>query len=300
MHVALIENTIDDICSQLPKFKKNYPESCRVNLYSGSKDTVLTMLSQPPLLASGWLVLCHFIPTKDKLKKLKALPNFNLIIYCFDSQKKYAKFETVAKEIDLDYKLIDNLKPSKEDVIAYIMNNLNTEVSVAEYLYNRYKGYLPDIIINVNALAALPIVTKETIRRYATKSNDFAIYDLASYLVGAETYINYKQAVKIVYQYRYGFSHLLSYLKDYVNEYLEVFKFIDAGELDSTNIENFKSSTSNKVIKEMHSYRLLKIIEHHSKVSTEKLLYLKHYLGELSTSAYSEYKLLLLLKINRA
>lgn len=299
MIFILCEKTITSICSGLDSFYEKFPDSTRIfctNEFFKNLNT--KTYNQPPLLANRWLIVCGVRHVKNNVIALKELAEKNVVIITTDNMEDAMQCEELFLKIQLPVKIIDNRVPEKKDVIAYILSNIQADNEVAEYIYNRYKGYIPNITKSVHTLSLLDNVTKAEVRKYTAPTTERTLHDLANWLIGRQQdFIKYEDVVKIVYNYRFGMSYLLKYLIEYLDTYLAIFEEMSLGNLDATNAQVYLSTCKHRLIKKVSYKRLLVIIDSYSKVSTDKILLIKYHLSEIKPGSFNSYKLINLLKI---
>lgn len=299
MIYILLENTINGACSLLEELRSKYKSETIVNLTRNTKLTSLDVYATKPLTSAGWLFVCHDCLESNICLRLNALADEqgNMVIFSTNSEKNAKPIRERLTDLKIKYKIINNLHPDREAVIQYVLKNLNTEYDVAEYLCKRCGDYLPVIVDNVYLLDSLEEVTKEDIKRYTKAHNDLPIYSLMDFIMQSDDNMTYSKAIKIVYQYRYGYSHLVSYLQESFKEYVEVYKAINSAELHYGNIASFIKETDNKTVHNLSEYKVRKILNAYSHTSFERLLFLNSHIQTLSKSnSYEVYKLIALLK----
>lgn len=293
MIILVFEKTIDGVCSVAENIKRRFPINTQVYVSSKISKDSLQKYNHPPLITGGWLFCCMSTVKIDILRTLVRIPGNNTILIEVQSSIILTSTKELLDSLHTDYKFIDNHKPPIETVSAYIKTQLpGTTDDVAGYLYNRYNGYMPDIVITVDTLKQFNFVTKDTIRKYGVPRNKYALYDLADCLLGVQTKITYEQAISIIYDYQYAFPKLLKYLKGVIDEYILVFT-----ELEHGHPTYYDMKISNKTIAAMQPYRVQKIINNYNSVSMESLLYLQCRLDRLKTQRFTIYKLIALLQI---
>lgn len=299
MLLILCENTISTVCSALDKFYDKFPDSARIacsneffkNLNTKSYD-------QPPLLANRWLILCNARYVKNNAMALKELAEKNVVIIATDSMDVAAECEEYFTKVKISPKIIDNRVPPKKEVIQYILDNVNTNEDVAEFIYNRHKGYLPLIAKSVHTLSMLDEVTKKDVQKYTAPKMERSLNDLANWLIGCQrSSVKYEDVVRVVYNYRFGMSFLMKFLLNYVDTYIAVFEEMSQGNLDAKNAQEFLSTCSHRLIKKLSYKRLLLIIDSYSKISVDKIMLVRYYLKEIKPNSFNSIKLINLLKI---
>lgn len=298
MILVVVEKTMDGICSAKNVFYQRYPKSARSYVTSYTDQNTLAKLQSPPLLQVGWLIEVDYNISKDILKRLSTLSDSNLVIINTENLKQFnAARETLVK-LGLPFKMVDNRRPPDEKIRGYISQNLSIAPKAAEYLVKKYDRYMPDIIRAVNDLRRYDYVDLQTAKSASPDKKGVALYEIIGYLLNYDSHISYEQAVSLVYDYRYGGSYLLSYVTETLEQYIEVFKQIELGNLSARNAAEFRKKTDNKKIKDLNEYQLLHMIEGHRYVPADRLYYLYLKVSSMKRNSYSLYRFIYLLKIS--
>lgn len=260
----------------------------------------LKKLKHKPLLSIGWLVIYQDTTVKKSFVKfLNELDNSNLILFRITNKQKCDELLTSLKADKIAYKFINNYKLSEEKILNYVCANLNITKSDAKYLCTRSGYYLPVVVKNVQTLRVLDKITKPLIRKYTEERKSIAIFDLVNYMIGLDSRVSYEDCMNLLYEYRYGFEHLLKSTLAQVNLYVKVFNLVLDGELTITNYKNKKSEITDKEISNMHDFRLFKMIESFDKISYEYLILLQVKLKQISPKFYhGVFDFVSLLKLN--
>lgn len=296
MIILILEKTMEDVLSAKKPFYKRFPESTRKTITSGTSLSTIKTLEVPPFLQSGWLVEAEHTLDLSQLSTLGKLGDNNVILFTVETKKQLSEIREKLIKLKIGFKFIDNSDPGEENITGWILKTIKTDKTTAKYIYNRYHGYLPKIVLATNSLIHFDRVTKQIVCRYAPPAKKYAMYQLADYLVGKESRVSYKDAVKIVQEYQYSTQSLVGYLMDTLDEYIEVFTLISLGNLTAENAVQFKNSTTNRLIKDMNSYHLLMLIDSYNSISFDRLFYLKFRLSEIKKDRFSLFRLIFLLK----
>lgn len=300
MIVVLLENPTNVISSVLNKFYAKYPKSCRGFISDKTPNERVVVYNHPPLLSSGWLLMCTGRVTRTLIKRIGKLPENNIIIFQVESQRDCQAVQQELSSVDLEFMLIDNYKIKKEEVISYICTSLKVSKLDADYLYKRHDGYVRDIMTSVKALSLLPYVTRVEIKKFTVASSRLRLYDISNYLLGlSESKVSYEKVIQLVYQYQYGFDYLLKSIADTLEEYLHVYKYLDDGALNITNYREFKAESVDSVIKGYSEYRLMKVIESYQLVSVEKVYFVLHAVKGFNNDSFGVVQLIDLLRLSK-
>ena len=296
MFVVLLESKSTVICSKEPELLGKFRQSSihRINKKTEIED--LERFEKPPLLDVGWLLICSFNVTDVCLKRMATLSERNIYYFRVNSKQACATLLERLKEFKIEYRFINNYKTPKEEVVKYVLDNLDVSLTDAEFLVEYSGNYLPLVAKNVNSLSLVGSVDKSTIRKFAESNSAVPLYELSNYLLG-NSKCSYSQIVSILENYKYAAKHVVDYLEKTFEGYVCVFKEISAGTLSMTNFKSFKRNTSIKTIKNYDDYQLQKIIESYGSISVEWLYYLYFTVKEMPRSRYSLYRILLLCKL---
>ena len=299
MLLILCEKTVASICSGLDGFYEKFPRSTRVYCTKDFfKNLDTKIYNQPPLLANRWLIICDTKHVHNNANALKELSEKNIVILTTEVIEEAIECEGLFTKLQVSAKIIDNRVPAKKDVLEYILSNVHTEEEIAEFIYNRHRGYIPSIIKSVHTLSMLDHVTRKEVQKYTEPKMERSLNDLGNWLIGTQKdTVKYDDVVKVVYRYRFGMSFLLKFLLDYIDTYLAVFEEISVGNLDAKNAQNYLSTCKHKLIKKVSYKRLLVIIDAYRKVSVDKIMLIRHYLVTIKPNSFNSYKLINLLKI---
>lgn len=299
MILVILEKTMDGICSAKNVLYEKYPMSARMYVTSRTDTAQLRRLETQPLLCPGWLIETDYDVGKDKLRKIGTLPDCNMVIINAANIKQFDKVKELLHQLNLSFKVVDNRVPPEGQIMGYISNELTIAEDAARYLIKKYHSYLPDIVAAVNTLKQFSFVDKQIAKRYSPEANPLALYELVGYLIGYNSRITYNEAVHIVYDYRYGSAHLLTYLSETLMQYVLVYEQIELGLLSAENVTEFKRGASINEIKDLNSYQILRMIDSYSSVSMEKLWYVYLKVKSIKKDRYSLYKLIYLLKLGK-
>lgn len=297
MIYVLYENRFNVINPVLSEFYEKYPESTRIFYDDRANFFDFDKISTPPLLSSGWLIICNKKVSASLVRKMDDALSSNVIIVKATSS---AELQQISINLEgVPYKLIDNYLIEKNTVIAWIHRNMTCERDVALYLYKRLHGRVSDIVLSVNMLQSISIVTKSDVNKYVQKSSRYSVNDLILFIVKDKKCagMSYSSVVSVIHTFRYAMPWLLNTLIDGIDLYILVFNLISAGELSLHNYKEYKTITSNKNIGSLTDYRLHQIVSSYGSISTEYLLYLRQLICTVDGSVFSAYKLLNIFKM---
>lgn len=302
--LILLEHEVN-ICSEYNKILSGYSKSSIARINNRTTLDLISKYDTPPLLSEGWLLLCDSSLREDQIKKLGTLDPINLFLFVVRTMQKKELLVSKLISCKIKYSVLDNYNPNKENVLEEIQKEIRIEDTAAEFLYKRYHGYLPKIAKAIQALLPLAEtqdkeINKADIRRFTEPATEYFLSDLAEYLLGlkgADSFMKYENAVGIIKNYRYALGHVIEYLQTYVVQHLEIFKILETNECLLEDIKEFKKCASADKIKSLTTWQITKYAEHYGKISYDKLMYVKHYIDNLSSNEFAICQLIFLVKV---
>lgn len=296
MNIIVREDPKYTINSFLEKVYKLFPYSSRATINRSTFNDVLKIITNKPMLTGNWVVTVYPKGLSNaQLKELTSINNVN--IYKITSKVDLETLTNTFKSLGILFKYVDTLNVPKEDIIAHVVEELNTTVENAKYICSRHRYYLPKILESVAILSTFDKIDKATIKEYTERFNTISLYDLVDYLLGASDNVNIKKVTKLLYDYRFGFEFLINFIKEELGKYNTVYSYIESGELSIANIKQFlEIKRTEKPFNNMTEYRLKHIISSYSLVSFDKLWFITLQVNAINSSKQNLYKLINLLK----
>lgn len=291
MNILVVENKNSCIESIIADLRRKFPNPSILTVDSRNFYDSAKILESPPILTKNWLV---FISPKLGIKQIAHIMeggNLNVIHLNNIGQAKELRESLIEEGIDFSF--YDNTRASKDKLIAYVMENLNIKDADAKYLCGRHMYNMKKIIESVSILKYFDNVTRKEIREYTERFNKVGVPQLVENLLGLPDCKSRKQVVDVIHRYRYGFDHLLTYIKKEINVYVEVFDLIMTGELTMENFQTFEFTTKN--LKKLSSYKIKRIIEAYQYLSYDKLYLMKIKVEQIPPNKSSIYELIMLL-----
>lgn len=276
MQVVLLESIYNSICSQLNVFYQKYPRASRIFLTKNSKPEEVSRCNHPPLISSGWLLVCSGIRSRQMLSTLWSLPPFNVVIYMTRTRTEANLLLQSLEEEGVAHTFIDYLNVPEEDVLNMLQRNLRVRQDVASAIYKRCRGNLRDVTNVMYRLLALGRnITLADVTACERPAKEFPIYRLSGHLLRQE--IDGQGALAVIAQYRYAPEHLLDYLENCFEEYLYVFQLVHDGLLTVQNAQDVLRGDEFKKLKGMNLFTLQKTIEAYGSISVDYLYFLIHF-----------------------
>lgn len=280
MQVVLLESIYNSVCSQLNVFYQKYPKSTRIFLTKNSKPEDVARCSHPPLVSSGWLLVCSGIRSKRMLSALLALPQFNVVVHVVRARGEANTLMQSLEGKGVPYTFIDYLNVPEKDVLDMLQRNLRVGQDLASAIYKKCYGNLRDVTNVMYRLLALGReVTLTDVKACGRPAKEIPIYALSGHLLRLE--VNRKDALAVIAQYRYAPEHLLGYLEGSFDEYLYVFQLVHDGLLTVQNAQGVLQGDEFKRLKGMKLFALQKMIAAYSSVSLDYLYFLMHFIQVL-------------------
>lgn len=260
MIVVLLESAQNTILSKVDFFTDKYPKSSIKYITNRTKKDDLKVLEHKPLLSNGWLIIFKDGVFKSSfLNILKPLIDNNLIIIRVTNETSSDELLSLLESEKIKFKFINNYKLKREDLISYVCSKINISKNDAMYLCNCCNWYLPKLMENTQTLSILDKCSRKDIKRYVDQNRNIAVFDLVNYMLGLNKNIHYEDCLALVWDYRFGFEHLIKSVRNQLNLFLQVFILIIEGKINSTNYKSVE--INNKEISALNKYRLYKIID---------------------------------------
>ena len=286
-------NVIDSLYTY---FYEKFPKSTRFYAGKDLGSSDVEMLSRPPLLRAGWLILCDSLVKPSALKQINEANPKNIILIRAHSKKDVEKIHE--KYNGVEYKVLDNHILDKEKVITWIMSELLINKSNAEFLYKRANGNLNDIVIAVQNIKPLPDRNKSIISKFTVKNSRAYINDVVPFLLGAQnSFLDKKEIMQTIYKFRFAFSWMIKEIKKDIGVYAEVFNLISTHVLTVDNYMKVKNTVDSKAVRHLSDNKLRFIILLYGEVSYEHLLYVKSRIDCIGTGSFEIIKLIQLINI---
>lgn len=275
MIILLLEREDNLINSFLDKIYSKVPKSCRQMVNKKTTHDMIKSYKQPPLLAAGWLLLVSKDVTDSQIKLLASIEGQNIILFKTNTRKLFNEIKENLTALSINYRIIDNYEISKSVIVGYIQSNLDISEADAKYLARRQGYYLRSIVSSVYLLSSFGKIDRQIIKKFTSENDNIPLYEIFNYVYKLpDCKLSYRVAVKLVYQYRYGFGHIIKYLYDTSIMYLHIFEFMVDGRLTLQNYKDFRVDTQDTVIKGITEYQLFKIVSHFELISVEYLYFI--------------------------
>lgn len=269
----------------------NFPKSSTITLNKANEVEVMEIIKNPPLFTPVWLVIVSTKLTPSRLQKLLSY-NLFILINC-NSKKAYEDEKENLMSIKAQYRLIDNSRATKEELITYCMKELKINRETAEYLCKRQKYILGKVVNAVMTLVTFDIINKKVIKEYTTRMQSVSLLDLVEYMLGIGRKRNYKSLVSLVYDYKYGFKFLLEFTEKELKNRLDIYNLITAGYITT---ENYKIYLAENKLK-YNSYFVFRVLEDYKHLSYDKLYLIHNAISNIPSDRSSIYKYLKLLEL---
>lgn len=302
MLLVVQENPYNVITAVIDKVRQNFRNSSIKYVHRKTKKDVIDSFNKPPLFNSGWLIICSSSVPARTIKTLVDSSAQNIVYIQTSTKSETSDLKEKLFKADIEYTFVDNYVVSESDLINYCMTELPISSSNAQYLVRRHNAYVKDVVESVNRLKFLPTVERAHINNYTEKTLKFGLYDVFTFLIdySDEKRCTYKDAVAVVYAYRYGIKYLRKYLIKSFEEIKEVFLLAETGQLTIKNYKEVKTHTSNKMLKELTENRIKYYLTLFNSCSTEYLDYMKHLLEKCSTGYWGACDIIKILQLREA
>lgn len=295
MVFIVYENPLNIINSVYTDFYERYPKSCVYHLGYRIKTTELEMLQHPPLLSTGWLIICNSSISSKDLKLLDRNTSNVILIQC---RSEIDVANAIEASVSVEYHVINNYHVNKRIVIQWIQGQTGCDYDSARYLYSRLGGNMRDIINNVSLLQFAPVFNKQSIKSYTQKSPKANVSDIVPFLLGMpRSGIHLKDVVQVLHKFYFAFPWLINELKKQITDYLLLFESISCGDLNLQNYVEYKDLSKSKRIRSMPLWQLKYIIQLFGQISVEHVYFIKLQLDKITQNRFGVIKLIYLLKI---
>lgn len=270
MIVLLLEDKVYSIESFPKKIYERFPATSILKVIKRNVEECLTKSKTVPLLTDGWAIVID-----NKVSIEQALPfcrnKANLVVLWIDRKNKM-DIELKLTNEKLDYKVLDNLNVSKENLIAYVCKELNLKDTDAKTLCNKCNNYLPYVIESVTVLKSLgKQITRKDILKFIDKRSRMNVHSLFLHFIGYKV-METSLVASYLYDFRYGFSYIKESLLNYLNDAIEIYLLMEQGFLGA---DNFKTYDFGKAMAFSEYSMKSLIIDVHSVVSLEILILTK-------------------------
>ena len=291
MNILVVENKNSCIKSIIGDLRSRFPNPSILTVDSRNFFESKNILETPPVLTKKWLVFLNPRLSIKQMAHIMEGDNLN-VIHLSRVNKGEELYEQLLNEgVNIQY--FDNTKASKEDLIDYVLDNLNINSVDAKYLCGRHIYNMKKIIESVSILKYFDNVTRKEIKNYTDRFNKVGVPQLVENLLGLPNCKSKNQVVEVIYRYRYGFDHLLKYVKAELECYIEVFDLIRCGDLSLENFQTYEFT--NKSLKKLSRYKIKNIIESFQYLSYDKLYLMKVKVEQIAPNKSSLYELIMLL-----
>lgn len=296
MNIILLENEKIDIGSMMRKLYDKFPPSSRISINKNNFSEVILSVKDRPILTKNWLVTISPRLTTKQIQKVMEIENVNVIL--LSDKTKLDKLKDELIPLNLNIKIVDNLNPSKDEILEYVMETLDISLADAKYLCNRHRMYLPSIMNSVQTLASLDIVDKYAIQEYTRKRLGVNLSTITDNLLGLEPNKK-KQVIELIYDYRFGLDYLLKYILEDLRKYKLVFRLVEEGELTLENYDTYSLPDIDKdvkLFKKISDRRKYNMVKSYSKVSKSVLYFVEVSVSQIKPRLDEIYKLMILLR----
>lgn len=295
MLYILYESPNNVVTSLLSRLYEMYPPSSRIFLGARPSDEEVYKVKFAPLLSTGWLVLANSKINKQRIKTLTSFPGDNVIVLQVAS---YLEYENLQQSLaDFNPVCIDNHKVPKDDILAWIADQLHCSNAVATCLYNRVHGRMDDLVTSVQTLSEFPVVTRQHVLKYIQPSVKASISDVADYLMGcSKSGIGCREVAYFLYEFQYAYSWVLKSLINELEDRLSIFKLAAEGVLTLENYQGAKKGPLASRLPAITERKMLYVLKMFGLVSIEYLVWLIALIRDIPDNRFMLYRLLQLIK----
>lgn len=287
MNIILAEELRYPLNSFLESIRsqKKVPGSSLVFCNKNNLFDVKKIIASPPPLTRGWVIFVNNNKIlEDDVRSLES--DYNWVIYVVRNKDSLRELGVNFESWGVEFRLVNNLEPSEEKVISYIMTELGLSESDAKYLYNRHRGYLPRISESVDRLSVVENLDRKNIRKYTEAASDISIDVLFRYIIGQDDGKGMStKAANLIFQFRYGLPYVMKQLLRKFEVYIFLYEDILSGQLSRENYKEYYKNNRD-TLKDVSEYFVEKAILAVGTVSSEKLVYLYWLFKEKHNESY--------------
>lgn len=286
MIIVVWEDANNCINSIISQFTDKFPKEARYYLSQRPSSTELELLSRPPLIFIGWLIITGARTPARLLKQLDDTASQNLIVIRVNNESEYKDAKEKFSGIEVKY--FDNHKPPKEDVLNWIRDRLICDEKVAKYLY-RYCGcYVRNIVFAVQILERDGRrVDNKLIRQLVNKSQSASMFDITRYILGLPgSDVKRDDIYSTLFKFQHAESWILETLIKELDNYKKVHMMVSDRKLSITNYTSATELMEDRAIREMPKWKLKRIILDYGGVSLERIVMLQGLLRKTGKSNF--------------
>lgn len=234
--------------SILGALKERVPKSATMYSSGDNIDSIVTSLSTKPIMSEKWLVI---VTVRELKKPLLRLANYDaLVVFLF---RRKGDFDTALETVNtegIQCSAINNMLVSKETMLAYVETEANVPADIAKFICYRHNFYQQKVMETVEFINLTGIRDKKAISEYTRASNSITYQEVFDYIIGVrkeafirrnlERKVTPKKVYSFLYEYRFGYKHLLKYIVKRMELYLIVFNEAIVGNLSLENYSDYK------------------------------------------------------------
>ena len=293
MNIILLEDSRFPVGSFIAKVRQKFPRSSTLYINNKNFFDNLETLREKPLLTKCYCVITNEKLSEAQFKEIFKMDNLNIVH--LSNKNKLQDVKDVLSNLNVKYNIVNNLKPPKEVVRQYVIEQLGVSDADAKYICNRHKYHIPTIVNSVAVLSTFSVINRKTIKEYTVRFGNVSFYSLLDVLLGLDTKVSVQSAIKLIYSYRYGFGYILDFLKNELEKFLCIYDYMSRGLISLANYMDFTPDIEDKVFRKIGEYQLKKIIEAYSILSYEKLYFIYLQVCKIKPSQSNIYKLVTLI-----
>lgn len=259
-------NAITDVMSVV---RSKYPNSSVYRINKDNFDQAIKVVKNPPMLTNHWLVVIN--PNRMTVSQARRIGelNNNLNIFNVVRSNDLDTVKDLMEKAELDYQYLDNLHPSRQTIIDYIMKELQVDEKLAKYIGKRCNYYIPRVYESVLLLSIVDEqISKSVVSKYTTNYGTASISTLVEHIIGYE-HKAIRPLLNLIDNYRHGTHFLFKTIKEELENILTGYELIMSGQLSLKNYTTFKSDEL-----KVSAWKLKKILDYYQTVSFEKLYFI--------------------------
>lgn len=278
-NILLLEDDLYSIKSLKRRVKEIFPSSSILKVNKSNYYNMLKLQHTTPLLTEGWAIFLSSRLSSVQCSKFFDKNEKNLVILQVSPAKKNDRVVELS-ELGISFKIVDNIKVSKDVLIEHASKELNISTKDATTLCNRCNNYLPYVSESIAVLKTLGRkVTRADILKYVEKRSSTRVLDIFFHIIKFKP-SKESDLATMLYDFRYAFDYIKKNLIKYFDTTIYLYTLFESGYL---GLDNYKDFEYNKKV-EFSPYMVKKILDEvHPRVSLKALLVYKHKVYECKT-----------------
>lgn len=279
----------------LAKLRESYPSSSQLTLTSDNFKEVVTRIKVPSKYTEKWLIFAYTRGLSyDNIIHLATLDD--IVIFIVRSEDDALDLALPMSKESIEFSYLNDSKPSKEEILNFILKNLNITPKLAEYMANRANWKVDVIQTSTLAMENIKKIKKSDINYFTPLAPSASMDDVIEYILGYREVKGKSSIYSVVERYSYSAKFLFDFTDQRLSLMMWLHEKILLGELTLKTYKEFRREYSKEIrefgkYSSLTDYRLFRIVAEFEFVSYEKLYYFRSlirdaYIKNPSTLSY--------------